>query len=74
MRNFKQSFKSATIVVADSADMEGTRLTFELGKNEQAKAYFPVPEKIADCLNECNQSKGSAQLSERYRSRGKSSR
>ena len=42
---FKQSFKSATIVVADSADMEGTRLTFELGKNEQAKAYFPVPEK-----------------------------
>ena len=42
---FKKSFKSATIVVADSADQTGTRLTFELGKNETAKAYFPVPEK-----------------------------
>ena len=41
----KKSFKSATIVVADSADQTGTRLTFELGKNETAKAYFPVPEK-----------------------------
>ena len=26
---FKKSFKSATIVVADSADQTGTRLTFE---------------------------------------------
>lgn len=42
---FKESFKSATIVVADSADQEGTRLTFKLGENETAKAYFPVPEK-----------------------------
>ena len=31
--------------MADSADQTGTRLTFELGKNETAKAYFPVPEK-----------------------------
>ena len=42
---FKESFKSATIVVADSADQDGTRLTFKLGENETAKAYFPVPEK-----------------------------
>lgn len=42
---FKESFNSATIVVADSADQEGTRLTFKLGNNETAKAYFPVPEK-----------------------------
>lgn len=42
---FKEGFKSATIVVADSADMNGTRLTFQMGENETAKAYFPVPEK-----------------------------
>lgn len=42
---FKEGFKSATIVVADSADMNGTRLTFKMGENETAKAYFPVPEK-----------------------------
>lgn len=42
---FKEGFKSATIIVADSADMNGTRLTFQMGENETAKAYFPVPEK-----------------------------
>lgn len=42
---FKQSFRSAVIQVADSADQKGTCLTFELNKNETAKGYFPVPEK-----------------------------
>lgn len=42
---FKQSFRSAVIQVADSADQNGTRLTFELNKNETVKGYFPVPEK-----------------------------
>lgn len=42
---FKEGFSSAAIQVADSGDQAGTYLTFELGKNETAKAYFPVPEK-----------------------------
>mgnify|MGYP003251362026 FL=1 len=43
-KQFKESFKSATITVLDSTD-QTIRFTFELGKNETAKAYFPVPEK-----------------------------
>ena len=40
-KQFKESFKSATITVLDSTD-QTIRFTFELGKNETAKAYFPV--------------------------------